>query len=105
MFFNALVRECSKNWQHVYNACFNTIKDNTYIWFQYRIIQRILGINHFLKKIKVTNTDLCRTCEQAETLVHLFSECEKVCDLWYNVKAWIRSKIKVNLILTSFRLH
>ena len=40
----------SKNWQHVYNICFNTIKNNTYIWFQYRIIQRILGTNHFLKK-------------------------------------------------------
>ena len=85
----------SKNWQHVYNICFNTIKDNTYIWFQFRIIQRILGTNHFLKKIKITNNDLCQICgEQAETLVHLFSECEKVCDLWYNVKTWIRSKIK-----------
>ena len=43
----------SKNWQHVYNVCFNTIQDNTYIWFQYRIIQRILGTNHFLKKFKL----------------------------------------------------
>ena len=39
--------------------------------------------------------------EQTESLIHLFSECEKVCDLWYNIKAWIRSKIKVNLILTK----
>ena len=34
-------------------------------------------------------------------MVYLFSEYEKVCDLWYNIKAWIRSKIKVNLILTK----
>ena len=95
-------------WQYMYYACFNTIKDNTYMWFHYRIIQRILGTNHLLKKIKVTNTDLCQICgEQAETLVHLFSQCEKICDLWYDV-IWIRSKIKVNLTLTKnigFRLH
>ena len=69
------------------------------------IILRILGTNHFLKKNKVTNNDLCRICgQQAEILVHqlhLFSECEKVCDLWYSIKAWIRSKIKVNIILTK----
>ena len=43
-------KQDSKNWQHVYNARFNTINVNTYIWFQYRIIQRILDTNHILKK-------------------------------------------------------
>ena len=27
-------KQDSKNWQHVYNACFNTIKDNTKTRYQ-----------------------------------------------------------------------
>ena len=37
-------------WKNIYIACFFTIKDNTYIWLQYRFIKRILGTNYYLKK-------------------------------------------------------
>ena len=68
-------------WKNSYTACFFTIKDNTYIWLQYRIIKRILGKNYYLKK-KISNSDICRIChEHTETLVHLFFQCNKVSDL------------------------
>ena len=69
-------------WKNIYMACFFTIKDNTYIWPQYRIIKIILGTN-YLKKTKISNSDICRIChEQTEMLVHLFFfECNKVSDL------------------------
>ena len=92
----------AKNWQKLHSACFYTVQDNTYIWFQYRIIQRILGTNCYLQKIKISNTDLCRICgTQSETLVHLFSECNKVCELWLNIKNWIESKLRITLELNK----
>ena len=41
-----------KDWEQTYNICFKTLQINYLIWFQYRIIHRILGTHSYLKKTK-----------------------------------------------------
>ena len=85
-------------WKSVYKACFFAINDNTIIWLQYRIMKRILGTNHYLKKTKISDSDACRIChKEPETLVHLFFDCSKVTELWLNIKNWIKSKTDICL--------
>ena len=62
--------ECSYiPWRTVYKTCFYSIEDNEYIWFQYRILHRILGVCDLLSKMKISNTDNCRLCgEHSETI-------------------------------------
>ena len=85
-------------WRNIYKACFFTIRDNTCIWLQYRIIKRILGTNYYLKKTKISDSDLCRNCnKEIETLVHLFYDCNKVSILWSNIRHWIESKTNITL--------
>ena len=70
-------------WKLIYKSCFQSVNDNTYKWFQYRIIHRIIGTKKYLKKIKRSDCDQCRLCgECEETSLHLFSECYKVQNLW-----------------------
>ena len=58
--------------------CFQTIDDNYFKYFQYRIISRILGTNQSLYKFKISDTPLCRLCNQyPETLIHLFVTCNE----------------------------
>ena len=48
-------------------------------WLQYRINQRILTTNTFLKKIKISNNNLRTFCfREKETIEHVLYECEKV---------------------------
>ena len=48
------------------------------------------------------NCDLCRLYRECkETSLHLFSECNKVNDLWQNVQNWINSKIKIQITLDN----
>ena len=69
-----------------------------FIWSQYRILHRILGVNYYLYKTKISDIENCRICQNSkETLVHLFSECPKVYNLWQNVYAWINQKLNLNL--------
>ena len=89
---------CHTTWKNIYRSCFFTIRDNTYIWLQYRIIKRILGTNHYLKKTKISDSNVCRICHgEIETLVHLFWDCDMVSELWLNIKHWIESKINISL--------
>ena len=87
-----------ENWKNLYKACFFAINDTVFIWSQYRILHRILGVNYYLYKTKISDTENCRLCQTSkEILGHLFSECPKVYNLWQNVYAWINQKLNLNL--------
>ena len=77
----------SLEWNFIFKICFDTILDNNIIWFQYRIIYRILGTQSLRKKMGTSDTSLCRICNnQEETLEHLFLTCPYVENLWAKIK-------------------
>ena len=85
-------------WSMIYKICFKSINNNKYIWFQYKTINNILDTNHYLHKVKISESNECRLCgANPETIVHLFSQCEKVFDLWSNVEYWIMVRTGVNI--------
>ena len=79
-------------WKNIFHACFKTLQDNDYIWFQYRTLNRILGTQKYLCKINISDSSLCRICEdQDESIIHLFTTCRKTCILWQDLKMWIQN--------------
>ena len=89
-------------WKLVYKICFHAIQDNSFIWFQCRILHRIIGVQYFLNKVKITQIDRCRLCQQhTETITHLFADCAIVNILWDNVKSWINTSINFKLNITK----
>ena len=72
---------------------FQCLKDPTLLWFQYRILHRIITTNTFLYKIKYIESNICDLCHsQPETLEHLFFDCPKVLDVWKETELWIQDK-------------
>ena len=70
-------------WKSIFRICFKTVEDNELIWFQYRLINRILGTNDYLTKIKIKNNPNCVFCNKdPETISHLFTECDIVKMFW-----------------------
>ena len=91
-----------KIWHTIYSICFRTIYDNSVIWFQYKILFGILGTKDFLFKMKIVDSNQCRLCgENAETIQHLFSQCEIVEHLWTDIKQWIKRKVNYRLHMTQ----
>ena len=91
-----------ESWYSIHNKCFRTVKDNYLIWFQYKILNRILGVRKYLNTLGITNNSLCQFCKtREETLKHLFYDCIESKKLWTNVKTWIISKMNFNLSFTG----
>ena len=91
-----------KIWHTIYSNCFRTIYDNSVIWFQYKILFGILGTKDFLFKMKIVDSNQCRLYgESAETIQHLFSQCEIVENLWTDIKQWIKRKVNYQLHMTQ----
>ena len=73
--------------KNIYPACFYTIKYNTFIWLQNRIIgNKILGTSYYLKKKSPT----------AIFVKYVNIICQ-VSDQWTNIKHRIECKLKIRL--------
>lgn len=91
----------NETWQNIFYSCFHCILDNNMIWFQYKILQNILGTNNLLYKIKISDNPLCRICGlHDETILHLLVECPHSKTLWKDIKIWIINHINIQLELT-----
>ena len=49
-------------WKLIYSNCFKSVQDNHFVWFQYRILYKILGTKEYLKKVNLSNDKLCGLC-------------------------------------------
>ena len=84
------------NWTNIYKVCFKTLKRNDLIWFQFRVIHRILGTKGYQYKIKISHCPTCTFCNTSEeTIYHLFVACPKVNQLWTNIKAWLQQDFNI----------
>ena len=89
----------SKTWERIHTIC---LKDNAVIWFQLRILNRILGTRKLLFKMHLTDSPLCVFCQEyEESLIHLFASCTKIKQLWNDIQNWINTKLNINLSFNS----
>ena len=76
------------------------VKDNEIIWFQYRVLNRILGTNKLKFAMELAKSDQYRFCQSdEESLTHLFFLCEKVNFFYKDLSKFIENKIKFKIPL------
>ena len=81
------------NWKTMFRNLKSLSKDIPLIWFQYRIVHRILGVNKYLYFAKIVDSRNCTICSlEPETLIHLFFECNVVKTIWSTLEDWIQHK-------------
>ena len=94
--------EITEKWNCIYKICFNAIIDNNIIWLQYRIINKILGTNEYLTKLKLQTDSTCSFCTMPEeNIEHLFYGCREVAQLWDNIQQWLSNTINENIVFTD----
>jgi hypothetical protein len=66
-----------KDWQNICCQPMKITKDTKLHWFQFRIINNIIGTNILLYKMKIKDNDLCSFCNsKTETIFHIFYQCD-----------------------------
>ena len=100
--YNLLIGHNEEVWKTIFNICFKSIRDNSIIWFQYRILFGILPTRYLLKKFNLSESNTCVFCkEHEETIFHMFCQCHKVVSIWRNIESWICNKIGKNIKITD----
>ena len=69
--------------------------------FQYKLVNRILSTNVYLKLIKVNENDVCTFCEQApETLAHMYWFCPHIESYINDIKTSFVNEYNIRLNIT-----
>ena len=78
------------NWAAVYRKPFQCTNICKLLVFQFKLFYRRLATNNFLRKINISNNDVCSFCQrEEETLIHLFWNCTVTSLFWQAFKEWL----------------
>ena len=81
------------NWQKIFCKPRNTTSEAKLLWFQYRILHRILPTGRFLFMRKIIESSECVLCGQAEeTIDHLLWECTVSNTFWSDLLSMLKDK-------------
>ena len=91
--------------------CFHSIDDNNIKWFQYRVINMILGTRQYQFKTKILDNPACGYCNMSEeTTEHLFCECAPIISFWHDLRSYVQQKLgmvlninPINIVLGPFK--
>ena len=87
-----------KVWTIIFNVCFKTIQDNQLIWFQYKVLMRILGTARLQNVMRILDSNICRLCGRTEeSIMHLFTECIASVNIWTSLKTWIKNITNIDI--------
>ena len=85
-------------WNLIFSVCFKTLQNNSLIWFQLKILYRILGTNQYLHKIGLSDSPLCSRCNTtSENILHLLSQCNESRNFWISLENLIYENIKFRI--------
>ena len=92
-----------QQWKYIYRTCFKTIQNNNLIWFQMKVLYRILGTKQYLQKVGLSDCSLCLRCNNvSESILHSFCQCGQVKLFWEAIEKYLGEKINFKIKFTDF---
>ena len=91
-----------KEWSDIFCMPFKVCKETRLQTFQYKIIHRIFGCNHWLHNIKVKGSPNCEFCNEDDTIIHYFIGCRGLEQFWESFMVWWKNITDCNIILNEF---
>lgn len=79
-----------REWGDICQRAFSSCRETKLQSFQYRVINRILPCQVFLKRIKISDTDECPFCGDRDTIAHYLAHCTVVSSFWDRICSWFR---------------
>lgn len=84
-------------WADACTRAFQSTRETKIQSFQYKLLNRLLPCNTFLKRLRISETDLCDTCQVRDSVAHFLFGCKKVKPFWDAICTWFRNADNVYL--------
>ena len=81
---------------------YSIIRETKLQSFQFKLINRIINCKDRLYKMNLSDSPLCTTCKETETIEHMLVTCVNAKMFWSQISNWIQNnlgfKIKLSMI-------
>jgi endonuclease/exonuclease/phosphatase family metal-dependent hydrolase len=84
-------------WKLIYETPFTLSKNSKVLMVQYKLIHRILAVNHNLKKWKRIDNSACKLCGDEDTIEHFIFHCPDSTILWTSIMKWWKSEFEFSI--------
>ena len=93
-----------ETWCNIFNICHKAVNSTNLVWFQMKILYRILGTKSHLHKLGIKDNPSCSYCGCDETILHMFVKCESVKSIWKQLSKCIKDKINFSIIFNAWNI-
>lgn len=78
----------SEVWPRIFMTPFRTTRETALQSFQYRLIHRIIPTNKWLFEKQLRDNNICKFCNNVDTITHFFITCNKTDQFWTYFYNW-----------------
>ena len=89
------------DWDSIFTCAFKCARETELHSFQYRMIHRYIPCNRNLYKWKKSNTELCSSCQEIDTIEHYLVLCQGLHTFWQSFHDWWIQVYNVNIRLST----
>ena len=76
------------NWKHTFLNPFKVCRETELQSFQYKILHWIITCNDWLNTMNIKESPNCIFCKTDDNIIHYFSLCKRVKQLWISSETW-----------------
>ena len=99
MYFNSLFPNSSLDQKIIYLFSRKISRSTSFRAFQYKILNNLLYLNKILFRFGKSPSSLYSFSKSTDaTLIHLFSSCNQVISLWFEIKLFFSEYIQLTLL-------
>jgi hypothetical protein len=84
-------------WEAIFEIPFTCTRDTKLQSFQFRLNHRIIQCNKWLNKLRIKDSSKCNYCEEEDTLIHFFLNCEQVDSFWHSFFVWFKNASETSI--------
>lgn len=77
-----------EEWNEANLSVYRATRETKLQSLHFKIINRTVPCNKFLKQIRIKNTDACEICHLEDTILHFFLDCASVRTFWASLCDW-----------------
>jgi hypothetical protein len=91
-------------WEYIYALPYTLTKNSKVLMLQYKIANQILAVNSKLKIWGKSNSNLCKVCQEIETIEHFIYHCPKALALWEAVQKWWKTTFDFSINISVLEI-
>lgn len=77
-----------EDWSEANLSVYRATRETKLQSLHFKIMNRVLPCNKFLKQIRIKSSDVCDSCGQVDSLLHFLYDCPTVREFWSAICRW-----------------